>query len=142
MTEPKTKIPKTVGGIADRWYRIRAARLELEKKVKLLQKEESDLKEAGRVALKAQKQSRGTGQLGTISCDPVDVPTVTDWEMFYNHIAETNSFDLLQRRPAMTAFRDRWEEGEKIPGVERTPITKTSLTKAPAKSSRKAPRRR
>lgn len=46
-----------------------------------------------------------------------NVPNVDDWPKFYKFILKNKAFDLLQRRPAAGAWRDRIEGGEKIPGV-------------------------
>lgn len=69
-------------------------------------------------------------KMGKISMRVDSFPKVVDWESFYNHIQETGEFDLLERRPARVACRSRWEEEEKIPGVEVTPVAKVRWTKA------------
>lgn len=44
-------------------------------------------------------------------------PAITDWDAFYKHVASTGEFELLHKRLSSTAFRERWESGEAIPGT-------------------------
>jgi hypothetical protein len=46
------------------------------------------------------------------------VPTVSDWEMFYQYIKDNDAFDLLQKRVGVKAVAVRWEDELSIPGVE------------------------
>ena len=44
-------------------------------------------------------------------------PAIDDWNQFYGYVAETGQFELLHKRLSSTAFRERWEAGEVIPGT-------------------------
>lgn len=44
-------------------------------------------------------------------------PAIDDWQAFYGYVAETSQFELLHKRLSSTAFRERWEAGEVIPGT-------------------------
>jgi hypothetical protein len=57
------------------------------------------------------------GDKGTISLTETVVPTVQNWDQFNKFILKNGAFDLYQRRISSTAWRDRLEAGEKIPGV-------------------------
>lgn len=46
------------------------------------------------------------------------VPRPKNWDEIYQYILETKSFDLLHQRLSSTAFRDRLENDENIPGIE------------------------
>ena len=48
------------------------------------------------------------------------LPTVTDWDEFYEFIKDNDAMFMLERRPSSTAYRDMLEsrDGEAIPGVE------------------------
>lgn len=46
------------------------------------------------------------------------VPQLTDPNAFFEHVRKTREFDLLNRQVNSTAYRERIEAGEKIPGVE------------------------
>ena len=57
-------------------------------------------------------------------------PTITDWDQFYAYVTATKSFDLLHKRLSSTAFKDRWEAGEIIPGSTTADVWEISLTKS------------
>jgi len=57
-------------------------------------------------------------------------PTITDWDKFYAYVNSTNSFDLLHKRLSSTAFKDRWEAGEEIPGSSIAEVWGISMTKS------------
>lgn len=57
-------------------------------------------------------------ELGTVSVAKQSIPTVKDWEAFYTYLLDNQAVDLLQRRISTSAWRERVEEGEVIPGVE------------------------
>ena len=57
-------------------------------------------------------------------------PTITDWNEFYGYVTKTNSFDLLHKRLSSTAFKDRWEAGEQIPGSTAAEVWGISVTKS------------
>lgn len=50
------------------------------------------------------------------------VPSITDWDLFYEYVQQTKSFDLLHKRLSSTAFKDRAENGEQIPGSSVTEL--------------------
>jgi hypothetical protein len=57
-------------------------------------------------------------------------PTIMDWDLFYEYVTKTNSFDLLHKRLSSTAFKDRWEAGEIIPGSTTAEVWGLSVTKS------------
>lgn len=67
-----------------------------------------------------------SGDLGRLSVRTTTQPAVDDWEALYDYIVATRSFDMLQRRVSATAYRDRLENGEPVPGVE--PFEKKTLS--------------
>jgi hypothetical protein len=58
------------------------------------------------------------------------VPVINDWDAFYGYVQETKSFDLLHKRLSTTAFKDRAENGEQIPGSTITELWGITLTKS------------
>ena len=58
------------------------------------------------------------GDAGTASITEQILPQVVDWDALYAHIHETESYFLLQRRPAAAAFRELNASGEEVPGIE------------------------
>lgn len=68
----------------------------------------------------AEMQIAGTtsynGEGGTLSVRKSQQAVVDDWPAFYKFIHENEAFDLLQRRIAVTSYRERIEDGP-IPGT-------------------------
>ena len=60
-----------------------------------------------------------------MSVKEADVPVVKDWDALYNYIRTSGYFHLLNRAPNAASFRELFERGEAIPGVES--FTKRSL---------------
>jgi hypothetical protein len=58
------------------------------------------------------------------------VPVITDWDAFYSYVQQTKSFDLLHKRLSTTAFKDRAENGEQIPGSSITELWGITLTQS------------
>ena len=54
-------------------------------------------------------------------------PAITDWEAFYKHVAETGEFELSHKRLSSTAFKERWEHGEAVPGTTTTELWELSV---------------
>jgi hypothetical protein len=49
-------------------------------------------------------------------------PAIKDWQAFYGYVQQTGQFELLHKRLSSTAFRERWEAGEVIPGTESSDV--------------------
>ena len=49
-------------------------------------------------------------------------PSIVDWNAFYGYVAETKQFELLHKRLSSTAFKERWDAGESIPGTTATEV--------------------
>lgn len=73
----------------------------------------------------------GISQAGTdrASCTmkAVQHPAIEDWNLFYDFVAKTGQFELLHKRLSSTAFRERWEAGEAIPGTSASTIWELSV---------------
>lgn len=118
------KIPKTIGGIEATWDRLYRKRKALEAQVAELKKREDELAAAALAILNEQRVDRA----GRIRRAVDEVPTVEDWGQLYSFIASNEAFDLLQRRVASTAVRDRWAEGVEVPGITKTVIVRAKMS--------------
>lgn len=126
MEKKKYKFPKTPGKIADLRY-------ELNKEVSAAQKVADALK-AKRTALDEyiintlpkSNASGVSGKVGKIKVVSKVIPTVKDYTKFYGFIQKTKRFDLLQRRPNTGPIQELWDEGKKVPGVDK--FTKISVS--------------
>jgi len=66
----------------------------------------------------------------SVTMSKKSVPVITDWESFYEYVSQTKSFDLLHKRLSSTAFKDRIEHGEQVPGSSITELWGINLTKS------------
>lgn len=69
---------------------------------------------------------------GSLRVAPAEViyPQVDNWDQFLDHIQNTGQFELLERRPAVLAFRERLSLGQTVPGVVPRTVLKLKTTKA------------
>jgi hypothetical protein len=65
------------------------------------------------------------------SCTMRDVahPAIEEWSAFYKHVAATGQFELLHKRLSSTAFKERWEAGEVVPGTSSTKLWELSVVR-------------
>ena len=121
--------PKTLGACADKLYKLRQKRLEQQKKVQEIEKEEKALKAHIIETLPKSKASGISGKVARVSVITKKIPQVKDWETFYRHVKRTGNFELLQRRVSDAAVKERWEDGKKVPGVDHFNAVTISINK-------------
>ena len=125
-------LPKTLGSSIDKLSRVRTERLAYKKKMEAelgrMRENEHHLQSHILKALGAAKLAKASGRFATASRSVTYVPTVDDWAALYKHIKKTDEFDLLQRRPNVGAFRDRWEDKKDVPGVRPESLVTLSIT--------------
>lgn len=120
---------QNLGILADRLYETRQQRLELQRQVKALEAEESELKS---YFLEQLPNIEATGVQGNYACVTLSastVPTVRDWGAIYSYIYERKAWHLLQRRLNEAAIKEMWQDGGQIPGIEGFEVQKISVTK-------------
>jgi hypothetical protein len=122
------KLPKTMGACADLLYETREKRLAAQKIVDELAKQEAAVRE--HIINNLPKSDTGaSGKRARVSVITKQVPQVKDWDKFYAHVKKTGQFELMQRRLADTAIRERWDNGKQVPGVETFGVVSVSLNK-------------
>ena len=107
------------GGLVDRLYSLQNRQRVCNRVVDRLKKQEQDVKDRLLELLQTYSVTGVSSSHGTASLKKEIIPTVNDWETFYQYIIDNDAFDLLQRRPNSLAFRCRWESGEDVPGVSK-----------------------
>lgn len=126
----KMKLPKTLGECIDLAYKVRAERLvkqkELEKELEVYRKKEEEIEQHILLSFDKADIEGAKGSLATASIQRMTVPSVKDWPVVYKWVSAHGAWDLLEKRMARVAYRDRLEAGEQIPGVE--PFVKVSLS--------------
>lgn len=127
------KFPSKLGACIDLAYRLRAERLSFQKKMEdqleKLKAEEKAINDHIINTFTKADINGAKGSICTASLNPFVVPHVKDWPKVWQWIAKNDAWDLMERRMAKVAYRERLEAGQMIPGVERFDGVKLSLTK-------------
>ena len=124
------KPPKTLGGRADALFKMRQARLALEKRVEKMKSGEAALREVILKDLASERATKASGKLATVSAVTKVVGKVGDWSALHAYVAKHGAFELLQRRLNNAAWQERIEAEGDVPGVSAETVVELSLTKA------------
>lgn len=98
---------------------LRKDRLALQKTIDKMKAEEDGLATALASELREANIEELRGEVGKIKLKTTESADVVDYPAFYQYIKEHDAFDLLQRRVSLAGVRERWQEGNEIPGVAR-----------------------
>lgn len=115
--------------LLNEYWELRAERLALQKEVDDLKAEEDDIFAQIRVEINAPLGEVVKADGCQAMLKPVRTPVVTDWPKLYKYIAETDGFDMLQKRLTPTAVKERWENLVDVPGVMAEDTVELSITK-------------
>ena len=107
-------------------YELKEKKAELNKLIEIIEEKYTKIENDIIIQLRDVGMTSGEASRASATISESIVPTVKDWDKFYQYINETNSLFLLEKRPSVTAYRDLLQAGEEIPGVE--PFTKTKLS--------------
>lgn len=117
--------PGSPAPMIERLGQLRDERKELEKQAEALKKQERELEDEVLRSFRAgdlesvQTAHYAAGRQVAVK------PSVHDWDAFYDYIWRSGDPSLLQKRPGEGAIKERWDQGEEVPGVE--PFHKVSL---------------
>lgn len=129
MSAKAPAFPKTIGAKIDLLYTLRAQRLEAQKQLDAMAANESALKIHIMESFEKSEIEGAKGSIATASIKRTTQAEVTDWDAYWAYIGKTKDWELLQKRPGITALRERWDHGKQIPGVEPRVVEDLSLTK-------------
>lgn len=130
MSKPEIKFPKSLALCADKFYKIREERRELDKKVAELKSLETAYQNHLINELPASDATGISGKICRVSVTSEDQPTIEDREAFRRYINRTKRFDLAYAlRPSAPACRAMWEDGREVPGVGKFINKKLSVSK-------------
>lgn len=120
--------PSTLGSCVDKLWELQSDIQKTEAQLKAspisvrlerLQKEYDELQEHIFQRFGDAEVDGATGRKAAAVVVAKDYPTIKDWDAFIKYVRRRNAWDLIQRRPATMAARARWQDGLKIPGLER-----------------------
>lgn len=127
------KFPAKLGACIDLAYTTRAARLEyqreVEAKIEAMKADEKAVEDHIIKTFSKSEIEAARGSLCTAAITRNMVPTKVDWPKVYAYIKRTGEFDLMEKRIAKVAWRERYEAGKLVPGTEPFEMISLSLTK-------------
>jgi len=123
------KHPKTIGGCIDRLYKLKQEAAEIRKRLNEKDADYKALKAHIIEELPKSEVDGASGKTAKVNIIKKAFPTATNWDKFYAHVQKKSAFHLLQKRMSAPAFRELWEDGKKIPGVEPYTALDLSITK-------------
>ena len=115
--------------LVNNYIALRAQRLSLDKDVAALKEQEETLKDAIISKFREGSMTACGATNGLVKMTKLVEPVATDWPALWEHIRETGHFELLHKRVANLAVKERWEAGEIIPGVGQQEVYKLSVSK-------------
>ncbi len=127
------RMPKKIGDCIDLAYNARAERMafqkEMEARLEVLKAKEAEIEAYIIDNFDAQAINKAGGNVATASVNLMVLPSVKDWPKVWAFIKKNDAWDLLEKRMAKVAFRERLEAKQVIPGVEVFQKKTLSLTK-------------
>lgn len=124
----KLKMPTTLGGTIDLLWSLREERKSAETIVNEIKEKEAAVEAHLMNNFDKSGLDGAKGKYGLATIKHSTVADVTDWPAFYAYIQKNKAWELLQKRPAITAIRERWNANKAIPGVAPKEISVLSLT--------------
>lgn len=125
-----------LGVVIDALYRARELRLDREREVEGLKRQEKELRGLIIAALRKSglDGARGEVAFGSIVAKrTVRLTTPDAWPEFWAWARKDPLGSYVQRRVAVEAVREQLDAGKKVPGVELEEFDDLSLTKAAAR---------
>ena len=118
--------PQTIGSLIDQLFELRERKRALDAQLKDIKAEMAEIEQQILERMSEQDLSQTRGRFATATRTESVVPTVKDWDRFYEYIRRHDALYLLERRPAVAAWRELYESGELPDGTE--PFTKYGLS--------------
>lgn len=122
------KMSTTLGATIDALWKIIEERKALSAADKALSEKEQILRDYLQNNFDKSGLGGAKGKYATVSLKTQTVADVQDWDKFYAYIAKHKAWECLQKRPGITALRERWDAGKEVPGVSSKEITVLSVT--------------
>ncbi len=125
----KLKMPTTLGATIDLLWSLREERKSAEVIVNEIKEKEAAVEAHLMNNFDKSGLDGAKGKYGLATLKRSTVADVTDWPAFYAYIQKNKAWELLQKRPAITAIRERWDANKVIPGLEPKEVVQLSVTK-------------
>jgi hypothetical protein len=116
------RMPKKLGDLIDLAYTTRAARLvrqkEMEEELEALKAKEWEIEKYIIDNFDVQAINKAGGNVATASVNLAAHPSVKDWPKVWAWIKKNDAWDLMEKRIAKVAWRERLEAKQVVPGIE------------------------
>lgn len=73
--------------------------------------------------------TKAASDKASLTMREVKHPSIDNWTLFYDYVAQTGQFELLHKRLSSTAFREHWEAGDAIPGTSSSSVWELSVVR-------------
>lgn len=109
--------PQNLGATIDLYRALYDERAELNAQAKELSRQMEELAPSLLQQLDDLGIDSAKGKCASVRIEEKTLPVVEDWDQFYQYIAETDSWFLLERRATSKAYQELVAAGESVPGV-------------------------
>jgi len=109
---------RDLGDISARLFELKNKKTQLNNELSVLNAEIKETEIIVLALMQEQDLLKVSNSSGTIYLSRQVVPKVINWDEFYKYIRDNNYFHMLERRPSRGAFKESYELGEQIPGVD------------------------
>ena len=116
--------------LINHYISTRAQRLIKDKESEAIKEHEELLKEAIVTKFREQGMKALGAANGVVKMSVLIEPKASDWLAIYERIKETGEFDLLHRRLATLAVKERWDAGVELPGIIKVEVYKLTVSGA------------
>lgn len=129
ISELAEKQPQSLGSKIDELNELRERKRELVAELKEVEERYAALEAEIMSDLDSMGIDLARGSTARVSISETTVPTVEDWDAFYEYVKSQDALYLLERRVAARAWRELYESGELVPGTSPFVRRKLSLRK-------------
>lgn len=126
LAEEQSSSPTSLGDMIEALAELRDRKRDLSEQFKEIDRQYREL-EARILDRLDQENAQFSGSSrhrATVS--EVTVPSVTDWDAFYEYVKNNDALYLFEKRVASAPWRELVESGEQVPGTE--PYTRRSIS--------------
>lgn len=131
------KLPKKLGELIDLAYSLRNDRLDYQRSVEAriaeMKEKEKEIADAIVNGFSKQEIESARGTVATASIKTTVSATVKDFPAVWAWAKKHDAIDLFYKRIVSSAYQERIDAGEDVPGVERFVNKELSLTKISSK---------
>lgn len=122
--KPSNKLEELVAESCALQLEVKQFQSEIAKREELLKAIDDKLL----VLMVAEKVDLFQTDVGRAKLTPKEVGVVDDWDKFYAYVKRKNAFELLQRRLNNSAWKERLEHKEFVPGVKPFKFNKVDVS--------------